>query len=129
MRQAGLLALQRARERRKPRPHDGTIIPDAPDRLWGTDATMAYTWATVAKRGDLFAATEPIYDAVRQRFGKVAPDVARGIALRWLGADLDDLRTAVQAFIKSYNTQYLIERHGHKTLREAHAIATQVMAA
>ncbi len=54
MRQAGLLAPQRARGRRKPRPHDGTIIPPEPNLLWGTDATMAYTvrdgwvWAFVA---------------------------------------------------------------------------------
>ncbi|MDR7480470.1 MAG: integrase core domain-containing protein, partial [Armatimonadota bacterium] len=199
MRQAGLLAPQRVRGRRKPRPHDGTIIPQAPDRLWGTDATMAYTrddgwvwafvavdhytaevWTTVAKRGDRFAATEPIYDAVRQRFGEVTPDVARGIALRhdwgpqytsghfqgalrWLGiepspafageppcngcaerfirtlkeqclwartyVDLDDLRTAVSAFVARYNTQWLIERHGHKTPREAYALAQQVAAA
>jgi len=39
----GLLAPQRARGRRKPRPHDGTIIPDRPNRRWGTDATMAWT--------------------------------------------------------------------------------------
>lgn len=44
-------------------------------------------------------------------------------------ADLDDLRTAVRAFVERYNTQWLIERHGHKTPREAYAIATQVMAA
>lgn len=193
MRHAGLLAPQRARGRRKPRAHDGTIIPAAPDRLWGSDATMAYTrddgwvwafvavdhftaeaWATVAKRGDRFAATEPIYDAVRQRFGEVAPDVARGIAcrhdwgpqyvlghfqgaLRWLGieaspafageppcngcaerfirtlkeqclwaktyADLDKLRTAVRAFVECYNSRWLIERHGHRTPREAYARA------
>jgi len=43
MREAALLAPQRARGRRKPRPHDGTIIPAAPTELWGTDATMAYT--------------------------------------------------------------------------------------
>jgi putative transposase len=43
MRQAGLLASQRARGRRKPRPHDGTIIPSAPNLLWGTDATMVFT--------------------------------------------------------------------------------------
>jgi putative transposase len=199
MRQAGLLAPQRARGRRTPRPHDGTIIPAAPDRLWGTDATMAYTqddgwvwafiavdhfsaeaWATVAKRGDRFAATEPIYDAVRQRFGVITPDVARGIAvrhdwgpqytsghfqgaLRWLGlepspafageppcngcaercirtlkeqclwartyVDLDDLRTAVRAFLERYNTLWLIERHGHRTPREAYAHARQAVAA
>ena len=101
MRQAGLLAPQRARGRRKPRPHDGTIIPEGPNTLWGTDATMAYTlrdgwvwafvavdhhtaegWASVAKRGDRFACLEPIYDAVRDRFGAIGPDVARGIAMR-----------------------------------------------
>src|SRR6266540_3964230 len=98
MRQAGLLAPQRARGRRRPRSHDGTIIPEAPNLLWGTDATMAYTlrdgwvwafvavdhhtaegWASVAKRGDRFACLEPIYDAVRGRFGAIGPDVARGI--------------------------------------------------
>ena len=101
MRAAGLLAPQRARGRRRPRSHDGTIIPPGPNRIWGTDATMAYTerdgwvwafvcvdhftaeaWASVARRGDRFAALEPIYDAVRERFGEVGPDVARGIAVR-----------------------------------------------
>ena len=93
MRTAGLLAPQRARGRRKPRPHDGTIIPPAPNMLWGTDATMAYTvrdgwvwafvaidhhtdeaWASVARRGDRFAALEPIYSAVRDRFEIVDAD-------------------------------------------------------
>jgi hypothetical protein len=40
---AGLLAPQRVRGRRKPRPHDGTIIPAAHNQRWGTDATMAWT--------------------------------------------------------------------------------------
>ncbi len=35
MRTAGLLAPQRARGRRRPRAHDGTIIPEAPNLLWG----------------------------------------------------------------------------------------------
>jgi transposase InsO family protein len=101
MREAGLLAPQRARGRRRPRPHEGTIIPEGPNLIWGTDATMAHTtrdgwvwafvnvdhftaeaWASVARRGDRFAACEPIYDAVRDRFGEIGPDVARGIACR-----------------------------------------------
>jgi hypothetical protein len=45
LRAHGLLAPQRARGRRKPRPHDGTIIPEAPNVRWGTDATMAWTRA------------------------------------------------------------------------------------
>jgi putative transposase len=76
LRREGLLAPQRVRGRRRPRPHDGTIIPTAPNVRWGTDATMAWTrsdgwvwvfacidhytaeaWAHVAKVGDRFAAT------------------------------------------------------------------------
>lgn len=101
MRAHGLLAPQRRSGRRRARPHDGTIIPAAPDLLWGTDATMAFTrrdgwvwafaavdhftaeaWTSVAKRGDRFACLEPIYDAVTERVGRVEPNAARGIALR-----------------------------------------------
>jgi putative transposase len=101
LRQEGLLAPQRVRGRRRPRPHDGTIIPDRPNLRWGTDATMAWTrtdgwvwvfcvvdhytaeaWAHVAKVGDRFAALQPVYDAVIDRFGGLDADVARGILLR-----------------------------------------------
>jgi transposase InsO family protein len=199
MREAGLLAPQRARGRRRPRAHDGTIIPEGPNQLWGTDATMAYTakdgwvwafvaidhftaeaWASVARRGDRFAALEPIYDAVRDRFGELSPDVARGISCRhdwgpqytsshftgslaWLGIedspsfvgeppcngcaerfirtlkeqciwskawrDVDELAKAVRTFVELYNTQWLIERHGHKTPREAYLAFAEAAAA
>jgi putative transposase len=101
LRQEGLLAPQRVRGRRKPRPHDGTIIPTAPNVRWGTDATMAWTrsdgwvwvfcvvdhytaeaWAHVAKVGDRFAALQPVYDAVIDRWGRLEPDIARGLQLR-----------------------------------------------
>jgi transposase InsO family protein len=101
LRSHGLLAPQRVRGRRKPRPHDGTIIPEAPNRRWGTDATMAWTrsdgwvwvfacvdhysaeaWAHVAKVGDRFAALQPVYDAVIDRWGRLDADVARGVQLR-----------------------------------------------
>jgi len=101
LRQEGLLAPQRVRGRRKPRPHDGTIIPAAPNVRWGTDATMAWTrvdgwvwvfcvvdhytaeaWVHVAKTGDRFAALQPVYDAVIDRWGRLDADVARGLSLR-----------------------------------------------
>jgi putative transposase len=101
LRREGLLAPQRVRGRRRPRPHDGRIIPDGPNLRWGTDATMAWTrddgwvwvfcvvdhytaeaWAHVAKVGDRFAALQPVYDAVIDRFGGLSADVARGLALR-----------------------------------------------
>jgi hypothetical protein len=40
-------------------------------------------------------------------------------------ADLDDLRTAARAFVERYNTQWLIERHGHRTPREAYTIVAK----
>jgi putative transposase len=101
MRNAGLLAPQRAAKRRRPRVHDGRVITDAPNLRWGTDATMAWTredgwvwvfvlvdhytdeaWAHVAKVGNRFAALQPVYDAVVDRFGTLGSDVARGIKLR-----------------------------------------------
>ena len=101
LRREGLLAPQRVRGRRRPRPHDGTIIPDGPNLRWGTDATMAWTradgwvwvfvcvdhysaeaWTHVAKVGDRFAALQPVYDAVIDRWGRLDADVARGLQLR-----------------------------------------------
>ena len=199
LRREGLLAPQRARGRRRPRLHDGTIIPEQPNRRWGTDATMAWTrtdgwvwvfcvvdhytaeaWAQVAKIGDRFAALQPVYDAVIDRWGRLEGDVARGLSLRhdwgpqyrsahfqgsinWLGiADdaaflgepetngcaerwirtlkeqclwaelhdtIDELRQAVTGFVKTYNTQWLIQRHGHRTPKEAYQDAQQTAAA
>ena len=43
LRREGLLAPQRVRGRRKPRPHDGTIIPDGPNLRWGNSAVV---WTT-----------------------------------------------------------------------------------
>jgi len=101
LRREGLLAPQRVRGRRRPRPHDGTIIPDRPNLRWGTDATMAWTrvdgwvwgfacvdhytaeaWTHVAKVGDRFAALQPVDDAVIDRWGRLDADVARGLQLR-----------------------------------------------
>ncbi len=105
MRKAGLLAPQRVARRRRPRVHDGRVITDAPNVRWGTDATMAWTrndgwvwvfalldhhtdeaWAHVAKVGNRFAALQPVYDAVIDRFGGLGPDVARGSSSATTGA-------------------------------------------
>lgn len=101
MRRAGLLAPQRARRRRTPRPHDGTIIPAGPNLRWGADGTMAYTrddgwvWvfvcvdhftaearAHVSASGDRPTALQPVYDAVLDRWGQLRADTGRGLALR-----------------------------------------------
>jgi putative transposase len=96
-----LLAPSRAGSPRGPRNHDGTIIPDAVDAMWGTDLTTTWTGegqAAVfiaidhcsaecvgihaALRATRFEALEPIRQGVRRCFGAFGEDVARGLAVR-----------------------------------------------
>jgi transposase InsO family protein len=186
MREHRLLAPTRRRHMRGDRAHSGTIICARPDELWGTDATKVYTrqegWCWVfaaidhcsedivgwhvAKRGDRWAALEPIRQAVQRTHGRYAPKIAVGLGLRmdwgpqytahqflgelrWLGirpspsyvgepecngiierwirtlkeeclylhdfATLDQARDVIGEFIKTYNREWLLERHGHRT--------------
>jgi transposase InsO family protein len=102
MREHQLLAPHRAVRVLGPYVHDGTIIPDAPNQMWGTDATAAFTledgqvtvFAAVdhrtaecvgihaAKPGTRYEALEPVRQGVRARFGTVGALVAAGLAVR-----------------------------------------------
>lgn len=102
MREANLLAPSRTGGPRGPQTHDGTIIPEAPDRMWGTDLTSTLTTqdgqvgvfiavdhATAelvgthaAKRATRHEALEPVKQGVRRCFGKIAVGVAQGLKLR-----------------------------------------------
>jgi transposase InsO family protein len=87
MRGAGLLAPTRTGRPHGPAAHDGTIIPERPDAMWGTDATAGWTDegpATVfvavdhftaecvgihaARRGTRFEALEPLRQGIRAHF-------------------------------------------------------------
>lgn len=101
MRETGLLAPTRTGQPHGPAAHDGTIIPDRPDAMWGIDATAGWTAegpATVfiavdhftaecvgihaARRGTRFEALEPLRQGVREHFDAYRADVATGLALR-----------------------------------------------
>ena len=102
MRQHRLLAPSRRRHAHGDRGHAGTIITARPDELWGTDATKFWTqqegWCWffgaidhcsedivgwhVAKRGDRWAALEPIRQGVQQTHGGYARKIALGLGLR-----------------------------------------------
>jgi transposase InsO family protein len=96
-----LLAPSRVGSPRGPRNHDGTIIPDAVDIMWGTDLTTTWTGegqAAVfiaidhcsaecvgihaALRATRFEALEPIRQGVRRCFGAFAQGIAAGLAVR-----------------------------------------------
>ena len=102
MRHENLLAPVRKAHGHGDKAHRGTIIPDGPDKMWGTDGTKFWTEAEgwcwffgtldhfvtdvvghhVAKIGDRFAALKPIRQGVATHFGSIGPDVARGLSLR-----------------------------------------------
>lgn len=87
---------------RGPEGHDGTIISDTTDTMWGTDMTAAVTrqhgqvavfiavdhcsaecvGIHAARHGTRFEAMEPVRQGVTARFGAVGKQVARGFSLR-----------------------------------------------
>jgi putative transposase len=185
MRENDLLAPGRVGSARGPRAHDGTIIPETVDTMWGTDLTVTFTGEGQAAvfiavdhcsaecigihahaRATRFEALEPIHQGVRRHFGGFAAAVARGLKLRhdhgsqymsdhfqkeiaFLGMEsspafvrapegngcaerfirtlkenllwirtfetIEELRQALLEFQTTYNTKWLIERHGFKT--------------
>ncbi len=102
MRVHGLLAPTRPGHVHGDPAHAGRITTDRPDELWGTDATCFWTeqdgWCwffgaidhgtdelvgwKATKRGDRWAALEPLYQGVRYAFGGVRKDIARGLTVR-----------------------------------------------
>ena len=102
MRAAGLLAPARQPEPVVELPHNGTILTDQPNVMWGTDATATVTvfdgqvmiFAAIdhctaecvgihaAIHGDRFEALEPLRQGVRDHFGAITPAVAAGLAVR-----------------------------------------------
>jgi putative transposase len=102
MREAALLAPTRQPEPVVEHPHDGRIITDQPNVMWGTDATAAVTLvdgaATIfaaidhctaecvgihaTRHGDRFEALEPLRQGVRDHFGGLAAAIADGVAIR-----------------------------------------------
>lgn len=102
MRAHDLAAARASGTPRGPRAHDGTIIPEGVDQMWGTDMTAAVTTREgqaavfiaidhftaecvgihAAKRGTRLEALEPVRQGVRARFGAIGKDVAAGLSLR-----------------------------------------------
>jgi putative transposase len=102
MRAHQLLAPTRQGHPHGPKAHDGTIIPEQVDTMWGTDMTATFTHQEgqvaifiavdhdsaacmgihAAKQGTRFEALEPIRQGVRTAFGAFGQDIAHGLLLR-----------------------------------------------
>ena len=102
LRENQLLSPSRQAEPGETNPHEGTIVTEAPDRMWGTDATATHTEAEgavtvfaaidhytaecvgihVVKKATRFEALEPIRQGVRECFGTFSAGSAAGLRLR-----------------------------------------------
>jgi transposase InsO family protein len=102
MREHGMQAPHRVGRRRGPVAHDGTIITQVPDQMWGTDMSTTVTVQDdqvavmvavdhcslecvgihAAKSGNRYEALEPIRQAVSERLGGFSKDAATGLSVR-----------------------------------------------
>jgi putative transposase len=101
MRENALLAPHRV-GRTEAKPHDGTIITDKVNKMWGTDMTQTITVEEgranvfvavehansevvgihASRSANRFEALEPVRQGVHRCFGAIAPGVAHGLKLR-----------------------------------------------
>ena len=101
MRENQLLSPNR-QPHRPAHPHDGTIVTDRPNQIWGTDGTSTVTACDgkvtifaaidhctaeclgihVVKKAHRFEALEPIRQAVREQYGDFSPGIAAGLLVR-----------------------------------------------
>lgn len=171
MRQHRLLAPRRLGPPHGDPAHAGTIITPQPNVMWGTDATRFYTerdgWCWffgaidhycddvvgwhVAKVGDRWAALEPLRQGVRQVFGGVRKEAARGLRIRcdwgpqyiadawisevrWLGMTITpsyvgepECNGVIERFIRTLKEQCLY-LHRFETLEEARGLIGEFIA-
>jgi transposase InsO family protein len=147
LREHGLLSPYRHRPA-EPSAHEGAITTHAPNVLWGTDGARAVTledgWVWifsavehwngecvgihVAKKGDRFAALEPVAQGLTRLYGAVTAEVARGLSLRMdhgTQSLADDFQNQIQhwgitssfAFVEQPQTHGVAERF-NRTLKE-----------
>jgi len=102
LRENQLLSPARAPEPVRGNPHEGTIIAELPNQMWGTDATATFTEAEgtvtvfaaidhctaecigihAVKKATRFQALEPIRQGVKEQFGAFSAGNAAGLSLR-----------------------------------------------
>lgn len=102
LRQHQLLSPARQPQPVRGNPHEGTIVAEAPNQMWGTDATATFTEAEgtvtifaaidhctaectgihAVKKATRFEALEPIRQGVNEYFGDFSAGSAAGLRLR-----------------------------------------------
>src|SRR3954463_6516898 len=102
LRENQLLSPARHPEPVRSNPHEGTILAELPNQMWGTDATTTFTGREgtvtvfaaidhctaecvgihVVKKATRFEALEPIRQGMKEQFGAFSGGIATGLRLR-----------------------------------------------
>ena len=150
MRENDLLSPNRMSRRPKKNDHKGRIITERPNKMWATDGKKFWVNGTgwhwffgviehfndevlawhIAKKGNRFAAMEPVRSAIREQFGSVDKDVCKGMELllrsdhgsQYDSADfMNEMKFLglgiSKAYVRSPECNGIIERF-HRTLEE-----------
>lgn len=150
MKANNLLAPIRPKKNGSSRKHDGTIITDLPNKMWGTDGKQFFTrkegkcWFfsvidhfndeihgfDVVKKGDRFAAFEPVKKAIKKEYGSLEKGIVKDLGLFLRsdhGSQYDSnyFQSEIKypgleyspAFVRSPECNGIIERF-HRTLQE-----------
>jgi transposase InsO family protein len=147
LREHGLLSASRQPEPVRRHPHEMTSLTEAPNQIWGTDATAAFTQADGAvtisatdhytaecvgihavKKATRFEALEPVRQGVHEYFGGFAAGQATGLRLRHDHGSVymsEDFQSEIQflgiepsrAFVRQPEGNGCIERF-FRTLKE-----------
>src|SRR3982751_2010751 len=124
LRENQLLSPARQPEPVRSNPHEGTIIAELPNQMWGTDATTTFTGTEgtvtvfaamdpctaecvgihVVKKATRFEALEPIRQGMKEQFGAFSGGIAADLWLRHDHGSVymsDDFRTRSASWASS----------------------------
>ena len=136
LRENQLLSPARQPEPVRSNSHEGTIIAELPNQMWGTDATTTFTGTEgtvtvfavidhctaecvgihVVKKATRFEALEPIRQGMKEQ-------------LLWVRhfRDLEELRAALIEFRTRYNHHWILQRLNYRTPVQARHDFTLVL--
>ena len=136
LRQHQLLSPARQPEPVRSNPHEGTIVTELPNQMWGTDATATVTETDGAvtifaaidhctaecvgihavKKATRFEALEPIRQGVREQFGAFSGGSAAGLRLRHDHGSVymsDDFQTEIRFLGIEASPAFVRQREGN----------------
>jgi putative transposase len=136
MRENQLLSPARMAEPARSNPHEGTIVSEAPNQMWGTDATATFTeqdgavtiFAAIdhfsadcvgihaVKKASRFEALEPLRQGIKEYLGGFSGGIAAGLRLRHDHGSVymsDDFQSEIRFLGMESSPAFVRQPEGH----------------